>query len=78
METKFGTPEAIKSDTPQWAKWMFRGTIIVTTVITFVIASDPSIDDGLKVRIGVYLKALDMLVLGFSKMFGVPVEDEIK
>ena len=36
--TSFG---AVNSPTPVWAKWMFRGTAILTTVIAFVVASDP-------------------------------------
>lgn len=66
--------DQIKNETPQWALWMFRITIILTTVATFIIASDPAISDDLKVRIGVYLKGLDMIVLGFSKLFGVEPE----
>jgi hypothetical protein len=43
----------------------------ITGVATFVIASDPSIEDTLKVQIGVYLKGVDMFVFTLSKMFGV-------
>lgn len=69
-KTTFGVP-SMMSETPQWAKWGFRIFILLTTVVTFVIASDPAIPDATKVRIGVYLKAADMFVLGLSKMFGV-------
>lgn len=62
--------EALKQDTPNWAKWVFRITFILTTVATFVIASDPAISADLKVRIGVYLKGLDMFIYGVSKLFG--------
>ena len=72
----FGTVEALKADTPQWAKWMFRILILLTTIVTFIIASDPKIPDELKVRIGVYLKGADMFVLGIAKMFGVSTDTE--
>lgn len=73
MANTFG-PKAIVKQTPMWAKWMFRIVFILTTAATFVIASDPGIPDALKVRIGVYLKGFDMLVFGFSKLFGEEVE----
>lgn len=75
METKFG-PSQLVSTTPQWARWMFRIVFILTTVAAFIIASDPGITDPLKVRIGAYLKGLDMLVFMFSKMFGVNVKED--
>jgi len=67
----FGTFDALVSETPNWAKWMFRIFILLTTIATFIIASDPKMPDELKVRIGVYLKGADMFVLGISKMFGI-------
>jgi hypothetical protein len=71
----FGT-EQIAKETPQWAKWMFRIVFALTTVAAFIIAADPAIPDPLKVRIGVYLKGLDMLVFIFSKMFGVEIPEK--
>lgn len=68
------TQKAIVSETPQWAKWTFRIVFAITGVATFIIAGDPSIPDETKVRIGVYLKGVDMLIFGLSKMFGVSVE----
>ena len=65
------TKKAIVSKTPDWAKWTFRIVFAVTGVATFIIASDPSIEDNLKVQIGVYLKGVDMFVFTLSKMFGV-------
>lgn len=70
METKFGVKQ-ITTETPQWAKWMFRIAFILTTATTFIVASDPAISDDFKVRLGVYLKGLDMIIFGISKMFGV-------
>jgi hypothetical protein len=65
------TRKAIVSKTPDWAKWTFRIVFAITGVATFIIASDPSIEDTLKVQIGVYLKGVDMFVFTLSKMFGV-------
>jgi hypothetical protein len=72
-KTKFGFGQ-IENKTPLWAKNIFRITLLLTFVATFVIASDPEIPAKLAVRIGVYLKALDLLVFGLSKMFGVKIE----
>jgi hypothetical protein len=68
------TAKAIVSETPEWAKWTFRIVFAITGVATFIIAGDPSIPDDLKVRIGVYLKGIDMFVFTVSKMFGVEVK----
>jgi len=67
---------AITATTPQWAKWVFRGTLILTSVATFIIAGDSKIDADLAVRIGVYLKGLDLLAFGFSKMFGITLDEK--
>jgi hypothetical protein len=72
-KTNFGVKQ-LKTKTPEWAKWMFRGTLIITSVAVFVLASDPGMTDDFKIRAAVYLKALDLLVFGFSKMFGVEVK----
>ena len=69
------TAKATVSETPQWAKWMFRVVFAITTVAAFIIAADPSIPDDTKVIVGVYLKGIDMLVFTISKMFGVEVKD---
>ena len=74
-QTKFGLNQ-ITNSTPLWASWLFRIVFILTTAATFVIASDPTINDSLKVQIGVYMKGLDMLIYGFSKMFGVKVTED--
>lgn len=72
---KFG-PDGIMNATPIWAKWVFRATTIFTTAIAFVVAGDPSIPDMLKVRILLYLKGIDIVVLGLSKMFGIEPDDK--
>lgn len=72
-KTTFGTVDSLVSETPKWAKWMFRIFILLTTVVTFVIAGDNAIAGELKLRILLYLKGADLFVLGLSKMFGVEV-----
>ena len=74
-KTTFGT-DNVKQKTPLWAKWVFRVVFLLTTIATFLIAADPAISDVVKVRIGVYLKGLDMLVFGLSKMVGVTLNNK--
>lgn len=71
-ETKFGVSQ-LTSKTPQWANIVFYVVFTLTTAAAFVVASDPAIPDGIKIRIGVYLKAFDFVVLTISKMFGVTI-----
>ncbi len=75
MATKIGISQLSKA-TPVWASWMFRIVFVLTTALTFIIASDPTIPDELKVRIGVYLKGFDMVIYSISKMFGVDPKSE--
>lgn len=62
---------SINKPTPQWATWTFRIVFILTTVATFIIASDPAIPDQIKVRVGVYLKGLDMGVWALGRFIGI-------
>lgn len=71
----FGLNQA-GNPTPLWARWIFRVFAILTTAAVFIIASDPAIPDALKVRIGVYLKGADMVVLGLANMFGVNTDKQ--
>ena len=66
---------AVSNPTPTWAKWVFRGTAILTTVVAFYIGGTSLIQEQYKVEVLLGLKSLDMLTLGFSKMFGI-VEDK--
>lgn len=74
METTFGITQ-IGKKTPLWVKWVCAFFILLTTVATFVIAGDPAIHNDIKVRIGLYLKGADMLILGVSQMFGFKLKD---
>jgi hypothetical protein len=73
--TKFGFGQ-FENETPMWAINSFRITLLLTFVATFIVATDQEIPRELAVRIGVYLKALDLLVFGISKMFGVEIEEK--
>ena len=75
--TQFGTIEAIVNKTPMWAKVTFGIVTVLTTVASFIIASDTSIDAETKVRLMTYLKGADLAVLGISKMFGVQHDDDV-
>jgi len=73
-EVSTKTVISIQSPTPMWATWVFRITFILTTAATMVIAADPTIPDGVKVRIGAYLKGLDFVIWGISRMLGVQID----
>lgn len=66
---------AVNSPTPIWAKWVFRATAILTTVVAFYVGGTNLIQEQYKVEVLLALKSLDMLTLGFSKLFGI-VEDK--
>ncbi len=68
----------LNAPTPMWAKIAFRITIIITSAATFIIASDPAISDDIKIRLGVYLKGFDLLILGLSNLFGIIPSESIK
>lgn len=59
-----------------WATWIFRGVFLFVTIAIFVVASDDTIPDAIKVRAGVYLKAFEMLIYGLSKMVGIDLESK--
>lgn len=73
--TKFGFGQ-FENKTPLWAKNAFRITLLLTSIATFIIAGDAHINPETALRIGVYLKALDLFVFGISKMFGIEVEEK--
>lgn len=64
---------SISKPTPEWATWTFRIVFIFTGVATFVIAGDPALATELKIRLGVYLKGLDMAVWGITRALGVDI-----
>lgn len=65
------TAKAISSETPRWAKNMFRVTILVTSAITIFMAGTNILEEPMKYEVLLGLKALDAFMFGLSKMFGV-------
>lgn len=61
--------------TPAWATWIFRIVFLITTAATIVIAADPDIKDKTKVKLSVYLKALDFVIWGIGRGLGVEKGD---
>lgn len=75
--TNFGLDQ-INNPTPLWAKWVFRTVFILTTVASFWAGASTLIDPLYKAELLLGFKSLDMIVFGFSKLFGVelPERDE--
>lgn len=71
--THFMTKKAFRGRRPKWAKYAAQITLILTTAATFIIASDTHIAAETAVRIGVYLKAFDLVIYGISETFGITV-----
>ncbi len=60
--------------TPMWATWIFRIVFIVTGIALFIIGADPEINTATKLRLGIYLKAADMLIWGITRSIGIDVQ----
>lgn len=72
---KFG---AVNAPKPAWATWLFRSVAILTTVSAFWIGGTALMKNEAKVEVILAMKALDMLVLGFSNLFGIVIPEEDK
>lgn len=70
------TKKALETRTPTWAKNMFRITFIVTSAFTIFLAGTNLFPEAAKYELMLGLKALDALVYGLSKMFGVEIKTE--
>lgn len=75
VKQSFGLGQ-IGNVTPLWAKWMFRGTMVLTTVVGFYIAATTLVPEAAKTEILLGLKAVDMFMLGVSKLFGYEPKPE--
>jgi len=73
--THFATKEAINSETPKWAKNLFRITFILTTAFAFFMAGTNLFEEAIKFEILLALKSLDLVIYGVSKLFGVTLEN---
>lgn len=66
---------SFRKPTPAWATWVFRIVFLLTTATTIIISADPHIPDQMKVKLGVYLKAIDFVIWGIARGLGVSKED---
>lgn len=62
---------AVKAPTPEWVKIVINITTILTTAIALFIAGTQIISEPNKYEAMLAIKALDVLVVGIGKMFGV-------
>lgn len=70
------TAKALQTETPKWAKNMFRVTFILTSAFTIFLAGTNLFGEGAKYELMLGLKALDAVIYGLSKMFGIEITEE--
>lgn len=75
MITKNKTVLSFIHPTPAWATWVFRIVFLLTTAFAIIIAGEPDISDTIKIKIEVYLKALDFVIWGIARGIGVKKQD---
>lgn len=76
MNTKFGLKQ-IGNETPVWALWLFRVVFLLTKIIVGYIAATNLLSPDAKYEITLFLTlVIDPLAFGFSKMFGIEIEDK--
>lgn len=66
--------KAMRLPTPTWAKNMFYITFTVTTALGVFMAGTQIIPENVKFEVMLVLKALDGLILGFSRMYGIEIQ----
>jgi hypothetical protein len=75
-KTKFGLNQ-VNTETPMWAKWMFRITFIITTALTAWIAATNLFPQDTKYEITLFLKLMiDPVIFGVSKLFGINLKED--
>jgi len=74
--TESFTVKALTMETPRWAKTMFRATFLITSAVTVFVAGTNLISEDIKFEVMLLLKALDVVIYGFSKMFGIEREEK--
>lgn len=76
MKQKFGINQ-VNLTTPSWAKWFFRIVFLFNKIVMAYIAATNLISPEAKYEITLFLTlVIDPLAYGFSKMFGVTIEDK--
>lgn len=66
---------AVKAPTPEWVKTSINITTVLTTAVALFIAGTNLMAEPNKYEVMLGIKAIDVLVVGIGKMFGV-VEKE--
>jgi len=72
--TKFG-PQFVGEPTPMWARWLFRIFFYSTSMATLGVGIFTNIDPGTKLQITQWVTFSNLAVHGFSKMFGIEVQN---
>lgn len=76
MKQSFGLNQ-INTTTPSWAKWFFRIVFFLNKILSAYIAATNLIEPAAKYEITLFLTlVIDPLAFGFSKMFGITVEEK--
>lgn len=70
------TKKALQSDTPLWAKNIFRVTFIITSAFSLFLTGTGLFTEEVKYELILALKAIDASIYGVSKMFGVEIREE--
>lgn len=73
-KTTFGAG-SITKDTPTWANWMFRITFILTSAVTIFVAGTNLFDESIKYEVMLGIKAIDAVIYGFSRLFGIELDN---
>lgn len=74
-KVEFATQKALAGVTPKSANVTFAVIFIVTSVLAGFVSGTHLIDEAWKVEVMLMLKAVDALVYGIGRLFGV-VTDE--
>lgn len=75
-ETNFGLNQLGKP-TPNWAKMLLKITVVATSVAVFIVAGTTHISEAGKLEWALWLKGVDMFVLGISQMFGIDISRDL-
>lgn len=76
-DQKFGLNQ-IGNQTPKWAKWFFRLFFYITSMTTLALSMFTTIPTEIKLHVAEAVGFANMAVHSFSKMWGIPIDDENK
>jgi hypothetical protein len=68
--------KAFQNTTPSWARYMFGITFILTSAFTLFLAGTNLFSEDVKYELMLAGKALDAVIYGLSKMFGIEIREE--